>query len=132
MLIGGAAVLIGGCDVARARTVGVNEGARFRQLLNAEKYSEIYASASTEFRRTVTERQWIASCAETQRKLGQWKGSTLKDSEVILVDSGGYIVNVNYATEFATGSAIELLSFFVIEGTPSLRLYNVSSPALTR
>ena len=126
------ATLAAGCGVARARTLGINEASRFRQLLNAEKYSEIYASASSEFKQQVSEKQWIAVCSEARHKLGDWKASAVKDTKVITVDSGGYIVGVEYATDFVAGQATENLSFFIHDGNISLRSYSITSPLLAQ
>lgn len=101
-------------------------------MLNAKKYAEIYNSASAEFKRTTTEQQWVALCSGARQKLGRWKQSTVKDTQVLLVDSGGHIVIVDYATDFETGPATERLVFFVQNGHAQLHGYNVNSPSLSR
>src|SRR5215210_6821659 len=101
-----AAVLVVGCGVRNARASGVAASEQLRELLNAERYAEIYKSATPQFRQA-PEQQWVAFCREMHRKLGQWKASPLKDTQVILVDSGGYMVHVIYTTDFYNGSATE-------------------------
>ena len=123
--------LISGCGVSNARAIGVSEGTRIHQLLNDEKCAEIYFSSSTEFRQVTTEQQWIAFCAGARRTLGKWKRSTVKDTQVILVDSGGYIVNVDYEIEFEKGPAVESVSFFIRGGRAELRSYSINSPLLS-
>jgi hypothetical protein len=125
-----AVLLAGGCGVPRARKAGVAKAEEIRRLLNAEKYADVHASASKQFRQAITEQQWGAFCAETRQKLGKWKGATLKDTNVLLVGTGGYMTNVIYTTEFENGRATETFSFMVNITTADLLGYNIDSPLM--
>jgi hypothetical protein len=130
LLVLTAASVLTGCGVRQARTVAVTKAESVRELLNAHSYAEIYASASPQFQQTGSRDRWVAFCGETARKLGEWKASTLKDTQVIIMDSGGYLVHVVYETEFANGRAAEMISVVVHGQTIALVGYNLDSPLL--
>lgn len=123
-------LLGGGCGVPRARQAGVAKAEEIRQLLNADKYAEVYASASKQFRQAITEQQWNAFCADSRQRLGKWKAATVKDTDVLLVGTGGYMTNVTYAAEFEKGPATETFSLMVKGNMTELLGYNVDSPLL--
>jgi len=122
------------CGVYQARTIGKEEAKRFHEQFNLSRYADIYRASSPEFRKSVTEEEWIAVCTEIRKRFGQWKTwePKDKDSEVLLVDSGGYIVTLNYMSQFELGQANEALRFAVKDDKASLLSYNVVSPLLER
>src|SRR5216110_3161181 len=90
--------MLSACGVSRARTLGKQRAQRFHEAYNASDYDSIYNTASPEFRSTViTQERWSAFCTEMRKRCGQWRHSEPRgrETEVLLVDSGGYIVNVN-------------------------------------
>lgn len=96
----------------------------------------MYDNSAEEFKKSVTKQQWTDFCTETRRRWGQWKASKGKDgekeeSEVWLVDSGGYIVTLNYATQFDLGPASETIRFADKDGKVRL-LSSTLSPLSQR
>jgi hypothetical protein len=130
LLVLTAATVLAGCGVRQARSVAVTKAESIRELLNAHSYAEIYASANPQFQQTGSRDRWVAFCAETARKLGKWKASTLKDTQVIIVDSGAYLVHVVYETEFENGRAAEMISVVIQGQAIALVGYNLDSPLL--
>ena len=122
------------CGVYQARTIGKEEAKRFHEQFNSSRYTDIYRASSPEFRKSVTEEEWLAVCTEIRKRLGQWETwePKNKDSQVLLVDAGGYIVTLDYMSQFELGQANEALRFAVKNDKASLLSYNVVSPLLGR
>jgi hypothetical protein len=127
-----AGVALVGCGVPNARRIGVDAAEHFRTLMNSERYADIYDASTVEFSSAGTKEGWLRFCADTSTRLGQWKRSDLQDSAVIVRDSGGYIVNLAYTSQFESGVATEQLSYVVANGTAHLRAYIINSPVLVR
>lgn len=122
--------LLPACGVSQARVRGKEEARRFHEQYNSSQYADMYDNSAEEFKRSVTKQQWTDFCTETRKRWGQWKASDAKDgkkeeSEVWLVDSGGYIVALNYTAQFELAAASETMRFAVKDGKVQLLAYTL-------
>jgi hypothetical protein len=119
------------CGVPRARELATSQAHRTWKHLQAGAYAQVYRDADTIFREQVTEQQWLALCADVDQRLGKRMTSRPKEP-VVMSQSGGYLVDVPYDTEFERGRAVEDLLFFVGDGKAALRSYQVDLSAIRR
>ena len=113
----------GGTDVAKQ---GVTA---FRDRVTHRSFTEIYRTASPEFRQAVTEEQFQRLMAGLERKLGVWQSSK-EPVWHVMRGTGGHFVRLTYESEFSKGPATERFAWRIENGAPVLLGYNVQSALL--
>lgn len=101
----------------------------FHSQFNAGKYSEIYYQADDEFKKSVTEKEWIELLEAVRRKLGTVTNATSSGSNVKTTNAGT-VATVTYNVEFSEGKGTEQFVFHVTDDKALLYNYNVNSPLL--
>jgi len=119
------------CGVPEARKVAMSAAAQLHEQFNAFRCDRIYDGAGAPFQRAGPREQWNAYCMGERRRLGQWKGSKPLagqrfESDVYLVDTGGYLVVIQNVSRFEQGTAKETMRFAVMDGRASLLVYLLS------
>jgi hypothetical protein len=104
---------------------------QFHRLLAEERYAEIYAGASTEFREGASEQRVSRLLDGLRARLGAVRNSELA---YVTVDrhSVGTFVTLRYDTDFALGPGDEQFVFRIEGDRARLVSYNVDSPVLIR
>jgi hypothetical protein len=119
------------CGVSEARKVAMAAAAQLHEQFNASRCDRIYDGAGAPFKRAGPREQWNAYCMGERRRLGQWKSSKplagqRLESDVYLVDTGGYLVVIQNVSQFELGTARETTRFAVVDGRASLLVYLLS------
>jgi hypothetical protein len=101
----------------------------FHAQFNAEKYSDIYKAADEEFKKSVTEKEFIELLAAINRKLGTVNKSDSAGWRVNTTTAGTF-ASVSYNIEFRDGKGTESFVFRITDDKALLYNYNVNSPLL--
>jgi hypothetical protein len=124
-----AVALVAGCsssaDVATAR-MGI---ARFRELMEAQQFHQIYEEASDELKKKTQEQQFVRVLTAFRGKLG---GVRVTEDNAMRVTfrPSGTLVELAFKTEFERGSGIETFAYNVVQGSAWLVGYRVDSADL--
>lgn len=105
----------------------------FHQMLDAERYGDIYDGTDDLFKNTTTASQFNAILRVVHTKLGAVRSATpttFYSREEAGINAGSYI-SLTYDTEFAEGHAIESFNWRVSDGKVHLAGYNIKSPLLS-
>jgi hypothetical protein len=102
---------------------------RFRELMAADQFAQIYTEASEDFRKSGTQEDLTKFFEALNRKLGRVK-KTEKTGWHVDFSTSGTFVTLSYKTDFEKGVGSEQFIFHVAGGDPTLRRYDINSPAL--
>jgi hypothetical protein len=125
-LLAAAAFLVscsGGTDEAKQGVSG------FRARVAQGSFTEIYRTASPEFRQAVPEEQFQRFMTGLERKLGTWQ-SAKEPIWNVTRSTGGHFVGLTYESQFSKGPVTEQFSWRIEHGAPVLVGYNVKSSLL--
>ena len=106
--------------------------ATFHGMLDAERYSEIYAQTDELFKKATTEAQFTEILQAVHRKLGVVRSTSqtnLYSREQAGTNAGSYL-SLTYSTQFAEGPATESFNWRVADGKVHLAGYNIQSSLL--
>jgi hypothetical protein len=106
--------------------------ANFHQMLDAERYADIYEATDDLFKNASTATQFTAILQAVHRKLGAVRSAaetTFYSREETGTNAGSYI-SLTYDTEFAEGHATESFNWRVSGGKVHLAGYNINSRLL--
>ena len=104
----------------------------FHQMLDAERYAEIYGQTDDIFKNATPEGQFTEVLQAIHRKLGVVRSSaqtTFYSRDQAGTNPGSYI-SLTYKTEFAEGPATESFNWRVVDGKVYLAGYNINSTLL--
>ena len=104
----------------------------FHQMLDAERYAEIYGQTDEIFKNATAEAQFTEILQAVHRKLGVVRSSaqtTFYSRDQAGTNPGSYI-SLTYKTEFAEGPATESFNWRVVDGKVHLAGYNINSTLL--
>src|SRR2546421_1481121 len=107
--------------------------ASFHQMLDAEKYADIYNTTDDLFKSATTAAQFSAILQLVHTKLGAVQSATqttFYSREEAGTNAGSYI-SLTYDTAFVEGHATESFNWKVSDGKVHLAGYNIKSPLLS-
>jgi hypothetical protein len=114
------------CSIGKDVPLAENEITKFHQLLNAEKFDQIVASAGPELS---ADPKLPKLLGVVHTKLGAMK----KTKQVGWNDNAntsGHFVTLNYESNYEKGTAAENFVYRIIDGRASLVGYHINSDAL--
>jgi hypothetical protein len=123
------AVLLGGCSFSEDRDRGERAVEQFHDLFRAERYAEIYANTTENFREATTEEDFAEFLGAIRRKLGNVRESELTEFEVNYSASGTSIW-LGYETAYELGTATEQFVWVADGETTRLEGYRIDSKDL--
>ena len=129
-LIALAAVALAGCSVMQDKSAAEAAVVQFHRLLDEARFHDIYDGADPEFRRSGDEGRAIIVFDTVHERLGRVRRTEQRGWRVDFT-SDGNVVQLDYATEFERGQAVENFAFRVRAGRASLIGYHANSPALS-
>jgi hypothetical protein len=103
--------------------------ANFHEMLDAERYSDIYDGTDELFKSATPGARFIEVLQGVHRKLGVVNSTTLKNwfsRDQAGTNAGSYI-SMTYETQFAEGPATESFNWKVVNGKVYLAGYNIQS-----
>ena len=130
MPIMAAALAVAGCSATRDKAAAEAGVVQFHQMLDAGRFHDIYAGAAPEFRRTGSEQEELGVLQMIHERLGAFRSSQQSGWRVNY-GTGGNVVNLTYASQFASGAGTEDFVFRIEGNAPHLVGYHVHSLALT-
>jgi hypothetical protein len=107
--------------------------ATFHQMLDAERFADIYETTDDLFKNATTASQFTAILQSVHTKLGAVQSATqttFYSREEAGTNAGSYI-SLIYDTAFAEGHATESFNWRVSGGKVHLAGYNIKSPLLS-
>ena len=124
-----AAVLVTGCS--SGQDLGLAEAgiARFRELMAAQQFGQIYSEAADDLKKATTEPELTRLLAAIDRKLGAVK-STEKNGWSVNYNPSGTSVTLKLKTEFERGTGAETFVYRITSGKALLAGYNINSTEL--
>jgi len=124
-----AAVLVTGCS--SGQDLGLAEAgiARFRELMAAQQFGQIYSEAADDLKKATTEPELTRLLAAIDRKLGAVK-STEKNGWSVNYNPSGTSVTLKLKTEFERGTGAETFVYRITSGKALLAGYHINSTEL--
>lgn len=101
----------------------------FHAQFNAKQFGEIYNQADDEFKKSVSEKEFLEFLEAVHRKLGTVTKSTPMGLNVNTTTSGTFTA-VTCEVEFSDGKGTEQFVFRIADDKAFLYNYNVNSPLL--
>jgi hypothetical protein len=123
------ALAAGACSFSQAKETGEAAVVEFHQMMEAGRFHEIYAGASDDLRHMATEAEFSATLHQLHDRLGAVRQTTESDWRVDFTN-GNDVVQLQYATEFASGRGQEEFVYQMSGGAARLAGYHVRSPLL--
>jgi hypothetical protein len=120
------------CTGFAAKAEAEGAVATFHQMLDTERYGDIYDASDDLFKNATPRSQFLDVLQAVHRKLGAVRSSQQKEfysQDRAGVNAGSYI-SMRYDTEFAEGRANESFNWRVVNGKVQLVGYNINSPLL--
>lgn len=114
---------ISGCDNAQGKAERVDaerQVERLHRLANAGDYLPCYVSMGPEFKKAMSEAQFIDFMGEIKKQAGQYKQGQLKNSTL---HNGNRLI-LTYYSEYSAKSIIEVFGFDKTENGLELSYYN--------
>ena len=127
LLVG--AVLVTGCSSGQDLNLAQSEIERFRQLMTAQQFSQIYSDASDELKKTTGEQDMARLLTAIDRKLGPVKNAE-KNGWNVNYNTSGTSVTLKFNTQFERGTGAETFVYRIAGGKAQLAGYNITSNAL--
>jgi hypothetical protein len=126
-------VLATACSGFAAKGTAETATATFHELLDAERYDEIWLEADEAFKKVTTRADFLAVLAAMHRKLGRVvssKQTGFFSEERAGTDVSGSFISLTYETTFAEGNGTEKFNWRVDGQRVRLAGYNINSSAL--
>jgi hypothetical protein len=120
---------LGACSAGRDTAAAEAAVERFHQMLNAQRYHEIYQETAGEFRRVTSEDQLIGVLRMVHDRLGAVAQAQRQGWHVNYAN-GTTRVELNYNTQFASAPGTERFVYTIDNGAAALIRYDVNSDAL--
>jgi hypothetical protein len=124
-----AGALLAGCSSSKDIALAEAQIPRFRHLMAAQKFDEIYDAAGNELKKATTRKEMVALLSAVDRKLGPVKGSE-KVRWNVNVHTSGMFVTLDYQTHFERGDGYETFVYQMVEDKALLVGYHINSNAL--
>jgi hypothetical protein len=120
-------LILCGCGKSREAAVAATE--QFRARVGGGRYGEIYRDATTAFRDSATEPEFIKMMDAVAKKLGKFRSASPRGWNVNM-GTAGRIVTLAFTSEFEKGRAVETFVWKGRGDEMALQGYNINSPAL--
>lgn len=117
------------CSATADKAAAESGVAQFHRMLANGEYDAIYSGAANEFRQSGSRESAVRFLRTVHERLGAMRRIDQQGWRVNFV-SGGNIVNMRYATEFARGRGTEDFVFRVNGGSAQLVGYHINSTDL--
>jgi hypothetical protein len=124
-----AAFLVTGCSSGQDLNLAQAEIERFRQLMAAQQFGQIYSEASDELRKTAKEQDMVSLLTAIDRKLGPVKNAE-KNGWNVNYATSGTSATLKFNTQFERGTGAETFVYRITGGKAQLAGYNITSNAL--
>jgi hypothetical protein len=124
-----AALLIAGCSSGQDFTTAEAGIARFRELMAAQQFGQIYSEASDDLKKARTDQNMTRLLAAVDRKLGAVKHAE-KDGWKVDYNMSGTFVTLKFKTQFERGTGGETFVFRIAGGKALLAGYHINSDDL--
>lgn len=122
---------LAGCSAGQDKSAAEAGVQRFREMLGAGRYAEIYRSAGPEFRQNGSEDSAVRFLRSVHDRLGAVRNANQTGWRVNY-GSGGSVTVLNYATEFERGRGAEEFVYRVDGGQSVLIGYHINSNDLVQ
>jgi hypothetical protein len=129
MAIMATALAVGGCSSGADRAAAEAGVAQFHQMIEAQRYHDIFVGAADEFRGATSEAEGVRFLQMVHDRLGPVRSTTPSGWRVNFTP-GGSTVSLNYDTQFASAAGTENFVFRIGGANARLVGYHVNSPAL--
>jgi hypothetical protein len=120
------AVVVGCGDTLQGREYAEREVARFRALMKAREFEQIYDTSAPEFQAGTPRHKGVALFAAVDRKLGALRSTQQLDWE-LKTWKGMTSVVLTYYSKYQKGEATETFTVLVDDGKPRLAGYFINS-----
>jgi hypothetical protein len=124
-----AAFLATGCSSGQDLNLAQAEIERFRQLMAAQQFGQIYSEASDELKKTAKEQDMVGLLSAIDRKLGPVKNAE-KNGWNVNYATSGTSATLKFNTQFERGTGAETFVYRIAGGKAQLAGYNITSNAL--
>jgi hypothetical protein len=124
-----AAFLVTGCSSGQDLSLAQAEIERFRQLMAAQQFGQIYSEASDELKKTAGEQDMVRLLTAIDRKLGPVKNAE-KNGWNVNYATSGTSATLKFNTQFERGTGAETFVYRIAGGKAQLAGYNITSNAL--
>ena len=124
-----AAVLVAGCSSGQDLALAEAGIARFRELMAAQQFGQIYSEAADELKKATTEAELTRLLSAIDRKLGTVKG-TEKNGWSVNYKASGTSVTLKLKTQFERGTGAESFVYRITGGKALLVGYHINSTEL--
>jgi hypothetical protein len=124
-----AAVLGAGCSSGQDLALAEAGIARFRELMAAQQFGQIYSEAADELKKATTEAELTRLLSAIDRKLGTVKG-TEKNGWSVNYNASGTSVTLKLKTQFERGTGAESFVYRITGGKALLVGYHINSTEL--
>jgi hypothetical protein len=124
-----AAFLVTGCSSGQDLNLAQAEIERFRQLMAAQQFGQIYSEASDELKKTAGEQDMVRLLTAIDRKLGPVKNAE-KNGWNVNYATSGTSATLKFNTQFERGTGAETFVYRIAGGKAQLAGYNITSNAL--
>ena len=123
------AVLGVSCGFVEDKRAGESGASAFHSQFNAEKFDDIYSSATEAFRKSISLGELTEYCAAIRRKLGPFESAETRFVNVNSTNAGKF-VSLALASQFEQGEATEEFVFLLEGEQMLLERYNINSKLL--
>ena len=124
-----AAVLVAGCSSGQDLALAEAGITRFRELMAAQQFGQIYSEAADDLKKATTEPELTRLLAAIDRKLGAVKG-TEKNGWSVNYNPKGTSVTLKLKTQFERGTGIETFVYRIASAKALLAGYHINSTEL--
>jgi hypothetical protein len=124
-----ACLLLGCASMGKSKEIAERAVDGFHSQLDSERYSEIYAQADEEFKKSTSQEELEKLARAVHQKLGRVQAAN-QSAWLVNVSSDGAFVTLTYNTAFVDGKATEQFVWHVRDGRAALFNYNINSAAL--
>jgi hypothetical protein len=124
-----AAVLVAGCSSGQDLALAEAGITRFRELMAAQQFGQIYSEAAADLKKATTEPELTRLLAAIDRKLGAVKGAE-KNGWSLNYNPSGTSVTLKLKTQFERGTGAETFVYRITSGKALLAGYNINSTEL--
>jgi hypothetical protein len=121
--------VVAGCSASQDISAAKEQVARFRDLMAAQQFGQIYSEASDNLKKTTREQDLVNLLSAIDRKLGAVK-TAADNGWKVDVNTAGTSITLSFKTQYERGDAVETFVYRSTGGKPLLAAYNINSTAL--
>ena len=129
MLLNVACLLSGCVSTGKSKEIAEHAVDEFHSRLDSERYSEIYAQADEDFKKSSSQEELEKLARAVHQKLGKVQAAN-QVGYLMTLSSSGMFVTLTYDMTFLDGKATEQFVWRVTDDRAALYNYNVNSADL--